>query len=483
VSAPAPAPSSPAGGPGLLIAVTGEPGAGKTRLLAALAAWHRAAGGVTAGFVAVAGPRSAPEIGAAAYRLQNVDTEAALDWLERDESLRPPYRFAPGALEAARAWVAAWPQRPGLVVLDELSKFEAAGGGLMALWPAIAGTRPRLVVAAVRTGLEPAIATRLGRAFDLHIAADAPDAFERLQAAAQAVSEWTRIGLFGGASGTVEMTAGAALHAAKVPMRGLMLSSLQGAMMVFAGFGLRQPGRVIWVPFISAGLKALSPAGNRLRPMLAIFMQGLLFGTSVQILGWRLPAILLGGALIGAWSVTQGFVLQYLMLGENLFRAYDTAVAWVATHTGIAAPSLPAVIIGWASLQALFAATVAGIAWRLQQPPAALRRLLDAAPARPNPATRRSRWREFARWPFWLPLVVVALILLAGGSGWATVGWLTLRFLAVALVLSAVVMWLRPATWAERLRRRGWWGPALALGDAIERRGVAPPPKEDQRPE
>jgi nucleoside-triphosphatase THEP1 len=477
-----PPPPAPADGPGLLIAVTGEPGTGKTRRLAALAAWHRATGGVTAGFVAAAQGRPKPGRGADAYRLHNVDTQEGLAWLERDESRSPPYRFASGALASVRAWIAAWPRQPALVVLDEWGKFEAAGGGLLALWPDIARTRPRLLVVAVRAGLEEAIEARLGRRFDRRVRADDPAAESLLQEAAEAVTEWTRIGLFGGVSGAIEMSAGSALHAAKVPLRGLLLSSLQGAMMVFAGFGLREPGRVVWVPFIATGLKALSPAGNRLRPMLAIFMQGLLFGTVVQVLGWRWIAVVLGGGLIGVWSVTQGFVLQYLLLGDNLFRAYDTAVEWVAGWSGLTAPSLPLVIAGWATLQAFFAATVAGLAWRLQQPPAALRRLLDRDPAPARPPARRGRWREFTRWPFWLPLVVVALILLAGGSGWATVGWLTLRFLAVAVVLSALVLWLKPATWAGHLRRRGWWGPAMALADAIERRSGPPPPPDQPRP-
>ena len=65
----------------------------------------------------------------------------------------------------------------------------------------------------------------------------------------------------------------------------------------FARVTHSHPGRVVWVPFISGGLKALSPAGNRVRPMIAIIMQGLLFGGTVQGLGWNFLAIGLGGAL------------------------------------------------------------------------------------------------------------------------------------------------------------------------------------------
>jgi hypothetical protein len=255
-------------------------------------------------------------------------------------------------------------------------------------------------------------------------------------------------------------------------------------MMVFAGFGLTQPGRVMWVSFVSSGVKALSPTGNRLRPMLAIFMQGLLFGATVQVLGWNLVAIALGGLLIGVWASLQGFFIEYLMLGGDLVRAYDSAAMWLARKWHLSPPSLPWLVGGWAVVHGLICAATALAAWRLQQPPAALRKVLEqeAAGATP-PSTDRARpaWTrllEFTRWKFWLPLVIVAGILLAGGSSWETVAWLTLRFVAVGLVLMALVSLVRPARWAQALRRRGWWGPALAFSNAFERREPrrAPPP-------
>jgi hypothetical protein len=52
------------------------------------------------------------------------------------------------------------------------------------------------------------------------------------------------------------------------------------------------------------------------------------------------------------------------------------------------------------------------------------------------------------------------------------VAWLVLRFAAVSLVLLALVSLVRPARWGERLRRLGWWGPAVALAGAIDRERV-----------
>jgi nucleoside-triphosphatase THEP1 len=475
MSAPQRPPSSSTG---LLIAVTGAPGTGKTGALAALAAQHQARGGRVDGFVAIAGSRHAADEGAAEYRLRMIASGEELPWATRDESLTPPYRFNPDTARILENWANELPVGSPLVVLDEFAKFESRGEGLMPLWPLIERRNPRIVVMAVRAGLEGEIAAQLCRRFDLVIDATSPDAIARLERACEEFGEWTRIGLFGGASGAVEVSVGSALHAAKIPFRSTFLSSLQGAMMVFAGFGLTQPGRVMWVSFVSAGLKVLSPTGNRLRVMLAIFMQGLLFGTTVQVLGWNVVAIGLGGMLIGVWASLQGFLIEYLMLGGDLIRAYDSAALWIARTWHIPAPGLPWVVGGWAIVHGSICAVTAIVAWRLQQPPAALRRVLEqehtgtAAIASANaPASARwARWLEFTRWKFWLPLVIVAGILLAGGSSWEAVAWLSFRFMAVGLVLMALVSLLRPARWADTLRRFGWWGPAVALSDAFARR-------------
>ena len=467
---PAPLPQ-----PGLLIAVTGGPGSNKTRLLAELAAGQLARGQKVEGVLAVAGERRQPNQGAEEYRLRILGDAQDLRWAVRNENLSPPYYFEPDTERKLRTWADGLRTQPAvpLLVVDEFGKFEARGQGLMPLWPTLAAAAPHIVVVAVRAEVIEQIERAIGRRFDLRVAATAPDALEQLQRACEDFGEWTRIGLFGGAAGGLELTAGSVLHAAKIPLTGLVMSSLQGAMMVFAGSGLSQPGRVVWVPFISGGLKALSPAGNRLRPMLAIVLQGVLFGAAVQAFGWNLLSLALGGALIGAWAALQGFLLQYLLMGDDLVHAYDALLKWVALHLQLAAPSLPWLIGGWAVGHAVVAAAAAMAAWRLKQPPPALQRIIDRETA-PGPAAAvRTGWRrlrEFGQWQFWLPLLIVATILLASGRPWETVAWLVLRFVAVGGVLLALVSLVRPARWAEQLRRRGWWGPALAFSGALGRR-------------
>jgi len=478
---PPPAISLPA--PSLLIALTGGPGTSKTRVLAELAAAQLARGQRVEGVLAVAGNRQSPHQGANEYWLRLIGSDIELPWAMRDEALNPPYFFEPGTAKKLLAWaerLAGLPPPP-LLLLDEFGRFELRGLGLMPVWPRLVAAAPAIVVITVREDLIENIEALLGRKFDLRIPAQSPDALEQLQRISQDFGEWTRIGLFGGAAGGLEMTVGSALHAAKIPLRGLAMSSLQAAMMVFAGLGLSQPGRVVWVPFISGGLKALSPGGNRVRPMIAIIMQGLLFGGAVQALGWNYLALGLGGALVGAWAALQGLLLQYLLMGDDLLRAYDTVVLWLADRWHITAPGLPWLLGAWTVLHAVVAGGAALTAGYLRRPPPALQQVIDRETVRGGaPVTAgpdRPGWlrrlREFGRWQFWLPLLVVAAILLGSGRPWEAVAWLVLRFFAVSCVLIALVSLLRPARWAETLRRRGWWGPALALSGALARRDAA----------
>lgn len=76
-------PDHPPAGPALLIALTGTPGQGRTRLLAELAAEFRAANKRVEGILAVAGTRSSAQEGADCYRLHILGKAKDLPWTER----------------------------------------------------------------------------------------------------------------------------------------------------------------------------------------------------------------------------------------------------------------------------------------------------------------------------------------------------------------------------------------------------------------
>lgn len=488
--------TAPASGPTLLIALTGSPGEGRTRLLASIAAEAQVRGETVSGFLAIGGPRPGPHAGADFYRLQLIDDARELPWATRDESCQPPYRFDSSTLAAISAWARGLRTRPrfDLIIVDEFGPLEARGAGWSTLWPDLAAASPRILLLSVRAGYEAEIALRLGRAFDLALPVSDPQTPEKLRRAGADFREWTQVGLWGGGAGTLEMTLGAVLHAMKVPLRGAALCSAQAATLTFASVRLSRPVRVAWVAFIAAGLKAFSPGGGRVRPMVAISMQGTLFAIAVQLLGWNFIGVLLGGVAIGAWAALQGILVQYLLLGEDLVLAYTKATEWMAGRWGIDAPTLPTAILAWAALHAFLAGGAALVAWRLRAPTARMRRLIELEDrsthvAVPGNTGQRSRpfaarvAREFARWHFWLPLLVVSAVLLASGRPWENVLWLVLRFVAVGAVLFALLAVFQPAKLAGLLRRFGWWGPAAAFGEALARHPAgqtkAPPSQKD----
>lgn len=372
----------------------------------------------------------------------------------------------------ARAALGAICHEAGLFVWDVP---DATPGHFAAIWPSIIESKPDVVVCAGTETVIHGIELRLGWNFDLRVDAQAPDAAERMRQACTELGEWTRLGLWGGAAGGVEIGVGTLLHSTRVPLRGLTLCSVQAAMMTFASAQLSRRSRVLWVAVISAGLKAFSPGGGRVRPMVAISVQGVLFSQTVELLGWNYVGVALGGALMGAWAALQGFFLQYLLLGSDLVVVYNTLVRWLDETWHIVAPSMAVLLAGWAVLHSLVVGTAAIIARRLRQPPRSLQAVIDrpAAPlqsaAAPTSWAQRMR-RELVRWQFWLPFLVVVLVLTATGANWEELAWVGLRFLTVGFLVVAVISLFQPASLAGALRRRGWWGPAAAFSRALKRR-------------
>jgi len=277
----------------------------------------------------------------------------------------------------------------------------------------------------------------------------------------------------------VELGLGSALHGMRVPLRGLLLSSLQASVLTLAGAGLGRRRRVVWVSFIAAGLKAMSPAGSRLAPMLAITVQGLLFAGATSLLGWNAVGVGLGGALVGAWAASQGILTQWLLVGGQLPNAYDAVAGWVAAHWSVGAPGLWAAVGIWVALWGAVVATGTLATWRRRSLPRRFQELLgrrvEGLPAPDAPPNSRRRalllgLRDLARPSFWVPLLLIAAVVLAAGAPWRDLFWMGARALTLGFLVFAAARSVEPRRLAAWVRRRGHWGPALALERALSPR-------------
>ena len=363
--------------------------------------------------------------------------------------------------------------------MDEFGPLEAQGGGHASYWDLIQKAHPEVVVIAVRDHVVREIETCLGLPFDVVVDATSPNASGNLQSLVLHHSDWIRVGQFGAAAGGFEVTVGSALHESRIPMTGLFLSVVQSLVMMFAGDRLSDRSRVMWVPFISAGLKALSPYGGRLRPMLAITVQGFLFSVSVTLMGWNVVGIFVGGWFVGAWAALQGIVLQYIIIGDNLFPALDAVIRWIGGHLHLEFPGVVSLIVIWTLFTGAASAIVTLIAWRRRHRlPARISAMLAKGAGgitrdTGTPSLKKALktgLRDLARPLFWAPVIVVASIIVATGSSWEQAIWVAVRAATVGWVLFSLARLFDPRKLAGWLQRRGHWGPAMALSRALRPR-------------
>ena len=462
----------------VLVGVTGSVGSGKTTVLSSLARWAKDQHTKVDGFLALPQFLGARESGAKEYLLERIASGTRMPFAHRDESLSPPYQFDQKTLDEVGGWAVSLAGQPrlSLLILDEFGPLEARGHGHMRYWKSLQKSNPEVVVIAVRDNLVAEIEDRLGIAFDVIIEAAFPNALQELQSLVLHHSDWIRVGQFGAAAGGFEATVGSALHGARVPMRGLFLSTVQSLVMMYAGDRMIDRSRVVWVPFISGALKALSPSGSRLRPMLAITVQGLLFSLAVTVFGWNVVGIFSGGWLVGAWAALQGIALQYLFIGGDLFPAVDTVIHWVAERLHLNIPGIATLVLVWVSLWGTVSAIATLLAWlRRHRLPARLSALLsrgergvkwDVRTPTIAGAVRRGS-RDLLRPLFWAPVAVVVIIVVTSGSSWEQGMWVTLRAVTVGWIFFSVAHMFDPRKLVSWLRRKGHWGPAMAFSRAL----------------
>jgi nucleoside-triphosphatase THEP1 len=460
----------------VLIAITGAPGSGKTTLLKGVVTELLQEGFRCDGFYAVSTGGRTPGKGAETYFLERIPTGDRVHFAQRDEALLPPYRFNPDAQKVVETWAEAF-KGVDVLVIDELGKLEAAGGGHTFYLSKLLEKRPRVVLAAVREDVISEIAQRFGRKFDAVFQAGAPETPRLLKTLLAGVPDWVRIGRFGAVSGGTEWSIGSALHIFAVPLRGIGLSATQAAVLAAAASRLKMPHRAGWVAFIAAGFKALSPSGSRFRPMLAIGMQGLLFALVLRVSGKiTLLTVALAGFPVSAWAAMQGVVLSYALMGAVFLEAVEKSVGWLASALHFPAPQLPWLFVGWVVFCGVLSAMAAALSWRafkygndrpLQQRAQVQTPMLFALAT-----TSAKPWKRAARdlvrpvFLFPLGLVLAAAYLFAGKSieqlaltafRAVAVGWLVFS-------LGYAFPWERAAHF---LRKCGFYGPALAFERAF----------------
>jgi nucleoside-triphosphatase THEP1 len=458
----------------LLVGVTGPVGSGKTSLLLQLATWFQQQHKGVEGFLAIGGDRNASNRGADFYRLQMIASGRDLLYATRDESKIPPYVFEIETERLLQEWAEQIKSKgaPALIILDEFSSMEVSGRGHAKLWDSIKFSNVPLVVIAMRSGLVSKIEQAFHIQFDVCIDVQDTEAWNKLRTICVEHDDWKRIGAYGAAAGSFEASVGAMLHTARIPFRGIALSSVQSMVMTYAGDGLGTRSKIVWVPFIAAGMKALSPSGSRLNPMLAISVQGILFTGATIVFGWNIAGIILGGFLIGAWAAVQGVLLQLLFIGGDLVHVYDVVLQWIARFFHLPPLGLISLLVVWSSIAGVFSSLVTFYTYtRRHRTPERLQRLLGQGTVNYVAAETKRSWKttikqslcDFTKPVFWIPIVILMVLIFVSGSSLENIFWIAVRASTIAMVFFSLARAFDPRSFLKWLRKRGYWGPAYAF--------------------
>ena len=449
----------------LLVVLTGAVGGGKTTTLRQVAERLLARGRRVVGFLQPAGTRLRGNGGAEYYDLVLIPSGTRLPFATRDEDRRPRYQFSEPDIEMDLG-------NAEVVVLDEFGPLEATGAGHLRFWPGVLEANPDIVLLSIRDDQISDVSKRLGHPIDLTLDVREPQVAQRLEALCVDARDWESVGVYGAGAGALEATIGSALHGAKIPLRGQFLSTLQAVVLTSAAEGLARPERVGWVALIAAGLKALSPAGSRLRPMLAISVQGTLYSCAVRVFGFNRLSAFLGGCMVGAWAASQGVLLQWLLVGGDLFKAYDTVVHWIANQLGVSTPALPIVLGFLIAASSLMTGGITLAFWNRRHKGLERLRTMKQRVAKPQRHPYHPIWstvREIAHPAFWLPIAFIIGVLLATGSPMESALMIGLRAMAVGLVLFGALRMIRVEAIANSLQKRGLLGPAIAMNRVFKR--------------
>jgi hypothetical protein len=135
--------------------------------------------------------------------------------------------------------------------------------------------------------------------------------------------ELVYVAIFGAAWGLVETSLGSYLHAARVPFRGALLTSLGLLLALCARTIVPRRGVVLMTGLVTVILRLLNLGAVLLSPLLAIALESLL----AELVLWPFArpgrgAFALAGAVATLWTVVHPFVAQGLLAGKGLLTVY-----------------------------------------------------------------------------------------------------------------------------------------------------------------
>lgn len=135
---------------------------------------------------------------------------------------------------------------------------------------------------------------------------------------------WREAAIFGALWGAFEITVGSFLYMTRLPLKGVLLSSLAAGLLVASHMLVRRPWFPLRAALICVALRTLAPDGIRFGLLFALLFQGFNVALFFRLLRSPLAAGLIAGFVAAVASQLQSFV-------DKLFKyGFDFWILFVA---------------------------------------------------------------------------------------------------------------------------------------------------------
>lgn len=150
---------------------------------------------------------------------------------------------------------------------------------------------------------------------------------------------WLKASVLGATWAASEIILGSFLHNLHVPFKGNILTAIGLILMIAVSFKWKDKGLFWRSGLICALMKTMSPSAVIFGPMIAIFMEAVLFEFSVRLLGRSLIGFIVGSSLAMAWVLVQKVFNLIIFYGFDIVEIYEGLLKFVQKqlhlHTGI----------------------------------------------------------------------------------------------------------------------------------------------------
>lgn len=281
----------------------------------------------------------------------------------------------------------------------------------------------------------------------------------------------------------IEIGLGSVLHGLQIPMAGHLLSLNQGFILSRSLYILQDKRAPGLISTTAALLKSLSPAGKKLTPMLAIAVQGQLFGVGPMILGNTVWGHFLGMILLCLWGFIQPLIFYALTFGEALLLMANYYLMQLGLSELSSRSTILWIVVGLVGLKILIGFRLVLLARRFSSQ--SLKRYEEWATKQNKPMKKRpaasnvfvAAFRDLMTPFFIVTLLLTIFFFVFAKSSYSTLIWNVLRPVAIGYIIFLLLRLIDLKTAQKKLAERN---PFLAESLAIAIKIIHPSGSDDR---